>query len=179
MDSQLERFNTERKELFTKIEVLNQNISLKDRELTLYKNKYETSVEELDKRKRGVDEIKLELNQEKNKLVEKIEQLRLKNQELSDEFMQKKLDDGREIALNKQRLEFQERKIDEQQKQIDEATARFEERMAQQKIDYQLEIQESQARVSTTKEHLELKHEQKRRQFKEQEATLLRQITEI
>jgi hypothetical protein len=33
--------------------------------------------------------------------------LRTKNQELSDEFIQKKLEDAREIALYKQRLEFQ------------------------------------------------------------------------
>jgi len=39
-------------------------------------------------------------------LNEKIEQLRQKYQELTDEFMQKKLEDGREIALYKQKMEF-------------------------------------------------------------------------
>lgn len=42
MESQFERFNTERKELFTKIETLNQTITSKDRELTIIKNKYES-----------------------------------------------------------------------------------------------------------------------------------------
>ncbi len=69
----MERFNTERKELFAKIESLNHGISVKDRELTLYKSKYETAVEELEKRKRGIDEVKAELNGEKNKLIERIE----------------------------------------------------------------------------------------------------------
>ena len=50
--------------------------------------------------------MKQEMVAEKAKLNEKIEQLRTKNQELSDESMQKKLEDGREIALYKQRLEF-------------------------------------------------------------------------
>ena len=129
IESQLERFNTERKELFTKIESLNSVISVKDRELTIVKNKYETAVEELDKKKKSVDEVRTELIGEKNKLAEKIEQLRQKNQELSDEFMQKKLEDGREIALYKQRLEFQQKKIDDMQRQLDEQTDKYEERL--------------------------------------------------
>ena len=97
----MERFNTERKELFTKIETLNQTLTVKDRELTVIKNKYETYIEELDKKKKIIDEMKAEQGTEKSKLNEKIEQLRAKNQELNDEFMQKKLEDGREIALYK------------------------------------------------------------------------------
>lgn len=97
----MERFNTERKELFTKIESLNQTLTTKDRELTMIKNKYETYIEELDKKKKAIDELKQEGLGEKQKLNEKIESLRVKNQELNDEFMQKKLEDGREIALYK------------------------------------------------------------------------------
>jgi threonine synthase len=61
MEAQIERFNTERKELFCKIETLNQTLSVKDRELTIVKNKFETAVEELDKRKKGTDDIRGEL----------------------------------------------------------------------------------------------------------------------
>jgi predicted nucleic acid-binding Zn-ribbon protein len=95
----MERFNTERKELFVKIEQLNQTLTNKERELTVLKNKLETALEEADKKKKSVEDIKSEFNQEKLKLNEKIEQLRTKNQEITDEFMQKKLEDGREIAL--------------------------------------------------------------------------------
>jgi hypothetical protein len=56
----MERFNTERKELFTKIETLNHTLTAKDRELTVIKNKFETQIEELDKRKKVVDELKSE-----------------------------------------------------------------------------------------------------------------------
>jgi uncharacterized coiled-coil DUF342 family protein len=87
MDSQMERFNTERKELFTKIETLNQTLTSKDRELTVIKNKYETYIEELDKKKKAIDELKQENVVEKQKLNEKVESLRAKNQELNDEFM--------------------------------------------------------------------------------------------
>lgn len=106
METQLERFNNERKELFAKIESLNHTLTSKDRELTITKNKYESQIDDVDKRKKQVDEIKQEMQIEKNKLNEKIESLRQKNQELNDEFMQKKLEDGREIALYKQKLEF-------------------------------------------------------------------------
>ena len=41
MEAQLERFNNERKELFSKIESLNHTLTTKDRELTITKNKYE------------------------------------------------------------------------------------------------------------------------------------------
>lgn len=73
MEAQLERFNTERKELFAKIETLNQTLTVKDRELTVIKNKYETYGEELEKKKRAVDDLKQESVSEKQKLNEKIE----------------------------------------------------------------------------------------------------------
>lgn len=97
----MERFNTERKELFSKIEQLNVTLTQKDRELTIVKNKFETAIEEADKKKKLYEELKGEVGDEKTKLNEKIEQLRQKNQEVTDEFMQKKLEDGRELALYK------------------------------------------------------------------------------
>ena len=40
-------------------------------------------------------------------------------------------------------------------------------------------MQETLARLGSTKEQMDSKYEQKRRQFKEQESILLRQITEM
>jgi regulator of replication initiation timing len=73
MDHQLERFNNERKELFNKVELLNTNLTNKDRELTLVKNKLETAIEEADKKKKVIEEYKQEYQIEKNKLTDKIE----------------------------------------------------------------------------------------------------------
>lgn len=102
----MERFNTERREHLAKIDSLNTQLTQKERELTLVKNKLETAIEDTDKKKKALEEIKTEYTQEKNKLNEKIEQLRQKCQELTDQHMQKKLEDGRELALYKQRMEF-------------------------------------------------------------------------
>jgi chromosome segregation ATPase len=133
----MERFNTERKELFVKIEQLNLTLTNKERELTVLKNKLETALEEADKKKKSVEDIKSEFNQEKLKLNEKIEQLRTKNQEITDEFMQKKLEDGREIALYRQKLEFQQKKIDDNQRQYDDLCTRYDERSTSLKQEYQ------------------------------------------
>lgn len=56
----MERFNNERKELFTKIETLNQSLTAKDRELTILKNKFEIAIEEADKKKRALEEQRTE-----------------------------------------------------------------------------------------------------------------------
>jgi chromosome segregation ATPase len=73
IEAQLERFNTERKELFAKIEQLNSVLTTKDRELTIVKNKFESTIEDADKRKKVLDEAKSEFQAEKQKLNEKIE----------------------------------------------------------------------------------------------------------
>ena len=109
----MERFNNERKELFTKIETLNTSLNQKDREFTTIKNKYDSMLEDTEKKKSQLEEIKQEFLAERAKLNEKVESLRAKNQEITDEYMQKKLEDGREIALYKQKLEFQQKKIED------------------------------------------------------------------
>lgn len=73
IDAQFERFNIERKELFSKIETINQSLTNKDRELTIIKNKLESAIEEADKRKKQLDEAKQEFSAEKTKLNEKID----------------------------------------------------------------------------------------------------------
>lgn len=75
----MERFQTERKEMMDKIEANSKSMSNKDRELTIMKSKYESMVEELSKKKKINDELKNDYTTEKEKLNEKIEQLRQKH----------------------------------------------------------------------------------------------------
>lgn len=75
----MERFQTERKEMMDKIEANSKSMSNKDRELTIMKSKYESMVEELSKKKKINDELKNDYTNEKEKLNEKIEQLRQKH----------------------------------------------------------------------------------------------------
>ena len=60
IEAQLERFNTERRELFAKIEALNQTLTTKDRELTMLKNKFEIALEDAEKRKKALEEQRVE-----------------------------------------------------------------------------------------------------------------------
>jgi hypothetical protein len=51
--------------------------------------------------------------------------------------MQRKLEDGRELALFKQKHEFQDRKIEDLQKREEDVISKYEERISQSKTDHQ------------------------------------------
>jgi predicted nucleic acid-binding Zn-ribbon protein len=120
MDAQLDRFANVRREMEAKIELLNVQATSKDREIAIIRSKLETATEEADKRRRQLEDSRLEASVERLKLSEKIDALRARVQEQADESMQRRLEDGREIALYKQKLEFYERKIDDLQRTCDE-----------------------------------------------------------
>ena len=118
------------------------------------------------------------MHSEKQKLNDKVEKERARNQEIADLQITQKLEDAREIALYKQKLEFMQKKIDELQKSSDEQYQKFEERLSSQKGDYQQEVLDYQTRFAQHRDQAEAKYEAKRRQFKEQEQALLRQLAE-
>lgn len=71
----------------------------KERELTALENQRDSLKEQLKTKDKSSEESRQELVQEKTDLNDKIEALRQKYSELNDEYMQKKLDWGRETAL--------------------------------------------------------------------------------
>ena len=154
------------------------SVTAKDRDLTLAQNRLETLQEEVERRRRQIDEIRNEMHSEKQKLNDKVEKERARNQEIADLQITQKLEDAREIALYKQKLEFMQKKIDELQKSSDEQYQKFEERLSSQKADYQQEVLDYQTRFAQHRDQAEAKYEGKRRQFKEQEQALLRQLAE-
>lgn len=93
--------------------MLNSQLTAKDRELTLLQSRLDTVAEECERRRRQYDETREELNSERAKLQEKVDAARGRAQEAMDQAMQKRLEDAREIALYKQKMEFQEKKIDD------------------------------------------------------------------
>lgn len=62
IDQQMERFTQERKEMLDKIDTFNKMISQKDREVTLMKSKLESLTEENEKKKKIIDDTKVEFN---------------------------------------------------------------------------------------------------------------------
>ena len=61
-------------------------------------------------------------------------------QKLSDEYLEKKVEFNRELALSKQQNEFLNKKIEELQKQVDDVTKRYEEKLSRQQYIYKLEL---------------------------------------
>ncbi len=87
MEAQIERFNTERKEMSVKIDQLNHSVNSKERDLTVIKAKYDQLQEDHDKRRVLLDTLRLEFTTERQKLLDKIDILRQNKQELQDEQM--------------------------------------------------------------------------------------------
>ena len=102
MDQLNENFKVEMKQLLEKIENLNGEMTKKERELTAVENQRDSLKEQLKTKDKSSEESRQELILEKTDLNDKIEALRQKYSELNDEYMQKKLDWGRETALTQQ-----------------------------------------------------------------------------
>lgn len=171
-EGQLERYANERKELIAKVDTITLALSQKDRELTMARNKVDQLSEECEKRKRMQEEQRNEYASEKAKMNEKIENLRVKTQEMADQHVQRELEDSREIALHKQRADFQQRKLDEVCAQLNEVQGKLEERLNAQKAEFMAEINEEKLKRQSLKEQLESKYDLKRKQFKESEHKL-------
>lgn len=92
--------------------------------------------------------------------------------------MQRQLEDSREIALHKQRADFQQRKLDEVSGQLAELQGKLEERLNVQKAEFMAEISEEKLKRQALKEQLEQKYDNKRRQAKEMEHKLQGQISD-
>ena len=93
--------------------------------------------------------------------------------------MKQKLEFGREQALAKQQIEFQNKKIDELLKQTDDATRFFDEKIKVFKAEIQDEAQSQIERITSEKELWENKYEQKRRALKEIEMSLSKSNSEL
>lgn len=156
----------------SKIDSLTSSLNSKERDLTVTRAKHDQLQEDHDKRRALLDTLRQEFTQERQKLLDKIDALRHIKQELQDEQMQRSLDDSREIALYKQKSDFQEQKIADLQKLLDDSSQIIEERLNSQRQEFLAEVQDQQHRHSQTREQLDAKYENKRKQFKDQEQSL-------
>jgi len=179
LESQMNSFTEERKAMIEKIEKLSHEITMKERQITTLENKNESMVQDLERTSKTSEEWKLEKLAEKSALTEKIEALKAKNQQLSDEIMQKKLDSSRESALLKQQAEFLNNKIKELQTQIEDSTKRYEEKLQLMKVEHSQQIKDTIDRLSKDKEQYEQKYEQKRKALKELEANITKQTNKL
>lgn len=104
LDNHLANFANERAQLITRIENFAQEVSKRDREifsLTQFKDQIETASI---KKEAALEKARNELIEERNALNQKLEDWRNKHQGLNDEYLEKKVELNRELALKQQQV---------------------------------------------------------------------------
>eukprot|EP01022_Parablepharisma_sp_SALTPOND_P026536 TRINITY_DN64349_c3_g1_i1.p1 TRINITY_DN64349_c3_g1~~TRINITY_DN64349_c3_g1_i1.p1 ORF type:complete len:1293 (-),score=318.68 TRINITY_DN64349_c3_g1_i1:5706-9584(-) len=189
LEQQLNNFAEERKDLLDKIEKLTKAATVKEKQVTNLENKVEGLKAEIERKEKSIEEWKREKTEEKNALVERLENLKVKNQQISDEYMQKKLEFNKETALATQHVtsfvhqfsqaEYQASKIKELQVQNEELIAKYEEKLQTQKTEFTTQFKELAEKSKSEKEVTEQKYEQKRKALKELEVSVAKQTAKL
>lgn len=179
MEAQLASFNQERQNLLEKIEKLASESATKDRELTasVYKREQLDSI--IESKGKELDDIKGEVNKERAIMIERLEDAKLKNQTIADEFIQKKNDYKREIALTTQHIEFQAKKITDLERALEEANKRYNEKLKTLKDETGYEFNDTIEKLTTEKNNLERRLDTKRNEYKELEISRTRQVNTL
>lgn len=179
LEQHLSNFSNERTQLLGKIENLTLEIAKKDKEIfALTQAKEQLEVNAM-KKEIMLEKAKKELTDEKNNLIEKMEDTKAKLQKVNDEYLEKKVEYGREIALSQQQNEFLNKKIEELQRQVDEIIKRYEEKLKLQKQELVQEMNEKIEKMNEEKANLEVKYEKSKKSLKEIEATYNKQLSQL
>ncbi len=170
-----ENFNRERKEYMNKIEQLTLDYNNKEKEITSLQLKRDQLDAVIADKDNTINSMRKEFDEERKELNNKIEHFKQKYQESNDEYMLKKLESTREIALLKQQIEFLNKKIDDQNRIIDESQKRYEERLYSLRSEVEKDLNEKFERLRTEKEELEKKLLQKKKEVRDLEQNFLKQ----
>ena len=122
--------------------------SLKDRQINKLENQNQNLTAQIASKDKTINEIRNEISSEKGELNDKLDQLRVKQQETLDELSQKKIEFERDRALKTQQLQFQDQRISELSKQLEETIRRYDERQKQDREELQKDMQEKVYRVT-------------------------------
>lgn len=175
LERQSTNFNLERNQLIEKNEKMLQELTNKERTIMNLENKMFNLQEEIKKRNESIEEFKTEITSEKSGLLEKIEILKSKNQQYTEELMQKKVEYSKESALLKQQNQFSINKISDLQKQIEETILNYEEKIKCLKEETKERIKDYTNQLILEKEQIEQKFESKKKLLKELQNGLSKQ----
>ena len=179
LEQHMLNFSEERKTMLDKIERLSSEITEKERLIINLENKTLSLQQDIIRNAKAMDEWKAEKLADKNELQEKIINLRAKNQQISNDLMQKKLEYSRESALLKQQGEFLNHKIRELQENIKDITNRYEEKLNIMKQEHNQQLKDTIERLSKDKEQYEQKYEDKKKILKEMETNITLNINKL
>eukprot|EP01017_Pseudomicrothorax_dubius_P004498 TRINITY_DN1091_c0_g1_i1.p1 TRINITY_DN1091_c0_g1~~TRINITY_DN1091_c0_g1_i1.p1 ORF type:complete len:1158 (-),score=548.27 TRINITY_DN1091_c0_g1_i1:121-3594(-) len=179
MEQQLAMFGTERKQLLSKLETLTTEVAKKEKEIFALGQRKEHLEASIAKKETTIEALKRDLAEERSSLTEKLEEAKAKLQRVNDEYLEKKIEYGRDLALSQQQIEFQNRKITELQKSVEDMITRYEEKLRLQKSELQTEMVEKVEKLNEEKTALESKFEKNRKSLKEIESTYNKQLAAL
>ena len=179
IEQQIESFNKERATLLEKVEKLASDLSNKDREYTAIKYKAETLENTAAANKKELEEIRVEFDSQKSGLTAKIDQYKQQNQTLSDELLHIRSDTKRETALSAQQAEYMTKRITDLETSAADSHKRNAEKTRSLREELTNEYSETIEKLNNEKQNLENKMEEKRKQSKEAETTMSKQIIDL
>ena len=171
-----ERMNTERSSLVEKIEKLANEIAVKERELASIVYKKEQIESQLAHRDAELEEIKQQYEKEKQSLTERADSIKQQLTSVSDEYMQKRNDFKREMALAQQEIEFKNRKILDLERSLHDSEEKYNEALRSLRDESGQELTATIEKLNLDKENLEQKLEQKKKSLKEMATSSAKQI---
>ena len=174
-----ERFNAERTSLLEKIEKVVNELSLKEREYSsvLYKKQQIESL--LLHKDSELEDLKTLYEKDKLFLSEKIDSTKQQFIQLSDEYVQKKNDFKREMALAQQESEFKNRKISDLEKALMDSEEKYNEAIKSLRDESGQELSATIKKLTFDKENLEQKLEQKKKNLKETTLANTKQVATL
>jgi chromosome segregation ATPase len=179
MEQHLDSFNKERKNFMVKIESLGLDLAKGEKEIFSLKQRGEQLEVNMTKKDEVFEAMKKDYAEEKATLVSKLEDVKQRLQKTNDEYMEKKVEFGRELALNSQQNEFLKKKIDELKRQHEELSEKHDEKSKSQKQEFNQELTEMNEKLTLERQALEEKYEQKRKTAKESEANYQKQLSQL
>lgn len=100
-----------------KLDELNADRSVKERNISSLENSKRSLEENLQKRMQQIEELEAEIRTDKEKAKEEIENLRSHEQELKDEIVLHRLEKEKTLALSEQKIEFLQNQVKEHKDQ--------------------------------------------------------------
>jgi hypothetical protein len=169
LEFQMDSYNKEKIFLNEKIDSLNEKFNKKEKENVILGVKKEHLENDLLKLQKLIEANKLENEEEKSQMEEKLKILQEKYQNLYDELLMKKGDFSREIALKSHEIEFQAKKINDLTEKIEDTNNKYEEKLKNFKENLDQEYSEKYQNFAKDKEDLEKKLNLKKKEYKELE----------
>ena len=179
LEQAMKEYAEERRSLEAKLDKAKNDLSLKEREIFTHRQQNDSLKAELDKLKEKTEEKIANITEDNKRLTEKVQEVTNTLQKINEEYMEKKIEYGRTIALSQQQNDFFSKRIEELQKQVDDSNRRTEDKLRVQREAHQAEVDKLVAQQREERNSQEDKYEAKRRSVKEIEGKYQKKLADM